>query len=181
LWALRVSAAHPVSGIASFFSFPGAGFGGYLALGEGLRGTGRLRPLLARMEEQMLRDFVNARGWYIECATEDVADLFARMGFCEVALAYRPPPLDAESEVPLDQAPVILLMYKQFGRRFTEPSLTRADLLSAMSVIFRVVYHIEEPAMSPWLQDIERQTAAWPAGTVQFRRRDQALPRQRNR
>jgi hypothetical protein len=50
LWSVRAEPGSPVGGMVSFFTFPGAGFGGYLVLGPELQGRGLLRLLLARVE-----------------------------------------------------------------------------------------------------------------------------------
>src|SRR5204862_5379481 len=84
LWALRAKADSAVEGMASFFTLPTAGFGGYLTLDGSLRGTGRLRPLVARIEERMLRDDLDARGWYAECRRDSIqARVLARVGLSE--------------------------------------------------------------------------------------------------
>jgi hypothetical protein len=62
LWAVRATAWEPVEGMASFFTFPAAGFGGYITLAGRLRSTGRLRPLITRMEERMMEDRLGAGG-----------------------------------------------------------------------------------------------------------------------
>src|SRR5262249_52391493 len=72
-WALHEAPAAPVAGMASFYSLPGVGFGSYLALGASLRGRGRLRGIVARIEEQMRRDETRARGWLIECEPDGEA------------------------------------------------------------------------------------------------------------
>ena len=72
--------------MASFFTFPDAGFGGYIALDGSLRHSGRFPLLLARMEERMIRDAIGANGSYIECNPKQ-EPLFARHGFYTVDLA----------------------------------------------------------------------------------------------
>jgi hypothetical protein len=160
LWALRGAASGPVAGLVSFFTLPGSGFGGYVALGPPLRGTGRLPLVLARVEAQMLRDGFGATGWYVECGDEAVASL-VRAGFYEVALAYRQPPLS-----PGGPAPGLHLLYKSFGRAYEAPKLEGEKLLEATRQIYRVVYAIDRPEDSDLYWNLARQV---PAGVVPFR------------
>jgi GNAT superfamily N-acetyltransferase len=151
LWALRSVPEAPVAGLASFFTLREAGFGGYLALAPPLRGTGRLPLLLARIETQMVRDALGARGWYAECADE-VLDTFRRAGFHEVPISYRQPSLR-----PGGPNPILHLLYKAFGRVYEPPSLDGAALLAAVRRIQHVVYGIERPEASEAYRDLARQ------------------------
>ena len=126
LWALRAAPEAPVAGLASFFTLPEAGFGGYVALAPPLRGTGRVPLLLARIETQMVRDRLGATGWFAEC-DDRVLARFRRAGFHEVAIPYRQPPLR-----PGGAAPALHLLYKEFGRAYAPPALTGARLLAAL-------------------------------------------------
>jgi GNAT superfamily N-acetyltransferase len=164
LWALRASRGGPVAGMTSFFTLPGAGFGGYVAFGPPLRGAGRLPLLLPRVEEQMVRDGRGARGWYVECEpATDHAARFSRAGFHEVAVRYRQPRVAAD----VAETPVLQLLYKEFGAGHGAPALDVAELLEALSWIFRAVYGIERPREDPLFVDVARQLAA--AGSVPFR------------
>lgn len=170
LWAIRSSPAAPVQGMASFFTLPGAGFGGYVALDRALRGTGWLRPLLARIEEQMVRDDRGARGWYIECdPLGSPPARFAAAGFREVAVTYRQPSLRPGHAAVPDATPRVHLMYKEFGRTYHDPLVTRHDLLAAVEWIFRVVYRIDDPRRHPLFRDLERQTVPWSESGVRWR------------
>ena len=166
LWAAQAAPATPIEGVASFFTFPLAGFGGYVALIDGLRATGRFPLLLARIEEQMLRDGGHARGWYIECVPTH-EDLFRKMGFLAVDVDYWQPPLDGGADEA--NAPVLCLMYKEFGRQFARPVLAVPDLLVSVRHIFRHVYQIAAPDSSAFYRQIESQVAALPAAAVRFR------------
>jgi GNAT superfamily N-acetyltransferase len=137
LWAVHgddVDAQRP-DGLASFFTTPSCGFGGYVALGERLIGTGRYRQLLARREEQMMIDCPSIRGWFIECKGVTERDIFLHLGFRELAVEYRQPSLlgDTTSAVPLH------LLYKSFGRMY-EPRLSYEELATSLTDIFTVVY-----------------------------------------
>jgi len=167
LWALRAKAGGPVEGMASFFTLPAAGFAGYLTLGGSLRGTGRLRPLMARMEERMLRDDLDVRGWYAECGRDSPeARVFSHTGFSQVALAYHQPTLTPAAYTAAD-TPALALLYKEFGRRYEPPRLARETFLDTLASIFRIVYGVE-PEADPGFVDVRRQAAAWPDGMVRW-------------
>ena len=151
LWSLRPSADAPAAGLASFFTLSGVGFGGYVALGPPLRGTGRLPLVLARIEAQMVRDDLGATGWYVECG-DDVVAPFRRAGFHELAVTYRQPPLR-----PGGPAPVLHLLYKRFGREYEAPVLDRGAFLGAMRQIYRVVYAIERAEDTELYTELARQ------------------------
>jgi len=166
LWGLREAPAAPVAGMASFYSLPGVGFGGYLALGASLRGRGRLRGIVARIEEQMRRDETGARGWLIECVPNSEAlAIFRRLGFREPALDYRQPPLDAAARA----APRLVLAYKEFGAVYGDPALDREELRNAVRAMFATVYGIDARAGHPLLADLEAQMHAWPTPAVEWR------------
>jgi len=150
LWALRATPEAPVAGLASFFTLPEAGFGGYVALAPPLRGTGRVPLLLARVETQMVRDRLGATGWFVEC-DDHVLARFRRVGFHEVAIPYRQPPLR-----PGGPAPALHLLYKVFGRAYAPPVLTGAVLLAALRRIQTVVYGIERPEDDVVCREIAR-------------------------
>ncbi|OLD39883.1 MAG: hypothetical protein AUI57_01555 [Candidatus Rokubacteria bacterium 13_1_40CM_2_68_8] len=151
LWALRPTPEAPVAGLASFFTLADTGFGGYIALAPPLRGTGRLPLLLARIETQMVRDRFGASGWYIECG-DAVLATFRRVGFYEVAIPYRQPPLR-----PGGPAPALHLLYKPFGRVYAPPALSGAALLASLRRIHRVVYAIDRPEGEAVYRDLARE------------------------
>lgn len=170
LWALREAADRSVEGMASFFTFPKTGFGGYLTLVGSLRGTGRLRLLVARIEEQMLKDGFEACGWYAECRPDGPeAVALAPMGFYEIALSYRQPALESTGAGHLEDGPILRLLYKEFGRHYEAPRLNRKAMLEALSFVFRVVYGVVEPNVDPNFNRLRGQAAAWPDDAVQWR------------
>jgi GNAT superfamily N-acetyltransferase len=142
LWALREAANGAIAGMASFFSFNGIGFGGYIVLEAGLRGAGCLRPLLARIEQQMRADERRVRGWLIECENEMTATVFARCGFSALALDYHQPELPGAA---VASALPLRLMYKPLGRVYAQPVLSAGDLLTGLAEVLRYVYRIDEP------------------------------------
>ena len=143
LWAVRAAPGAPLTGLASFFTLPEAGFGGYVVLAPPLRGTGRLALLLARMETQMRRDGLGATGWFIEC-DDPVVARFQQAGFRELAIPYRQPALR-----PGGPAPVLHLLYKDFGRAYAPPALDGATVRAALRRIHTVVYGIDRPDEDP--------------------------------
>jgi GNAT superfamily N-acetyltransferase len=147
LWALRLEPGARVEGMASFFTFPEGGFGGYVALVGALRGTGRARLLVARIEEQMVRDGLGARGWYVECGPDShAARSFVRAGFHELALPYRQPALGPGAA----ESPVRLL-YKEFGARGTTPNLAGPAIRAALRRIGATVYDLDGATLEAWL------------------------------
>jgi GNAT superfamily N-acetyltransferase len=170
LWAIRAGPGEAVAGMASFFSLPDIGFGGYIALGEPLRGRGRLRPIVARIEERMRQDRTGARGWLIECTPGSHAlCMLVRVGFREIALDYRQPPLPGRAAAE-EEAPRLCLAYKEFGAVYASPAVTRGELRAALLSVYRVVYAIDAPERSPFLLDLEAQMNAWPSDAVEWRR-----------
>ena len=166
LWAVRGDKTLAVEGVASFFAFATCGFGGYVALSGSLKGTHRFPLLLARMEEQILRDRLGGGGWFIECASEKEA-MFKSQGFRAVEIDYRQPPLhDGENN---GAVPDLLLMYKEYGRRFAMPTLTAHEFLGALRQIFAGVYEIAAPELSPAYRHIETQVARFKDSVMRFR------------
>jgi GNAT superfamily N-acetyltransferase len=168
LWAIRSGATQRIEGMASFFTFPAAGFGGYVTLSGSLRGNGRFPLLLARIEERMIRDAVGARGWYIECEPRQEA-LFAHLGFHAVDCAYRQPPLSDGDMKPPQAAPSLRLMYKEFGRNFEPPVVSCAAFLAAMRQIFTGVYEIERAEGNASYRVLCECADRWGGSHVRFR------------
>jgi hypothetical protein len=166
LWAIRSAPQAPVEGIASFFTFAEAGFGGYVALSGSLQHTGRFGLLLARIEEQILRDNLDARGWYIECHPDQAA-LFRKHGFYRLAFSYRPPPLGCRQPYGVADAPPLVLMYKDFGRHFGAPRVETRRFLSVMAHIYQTVYAVD-PSTSLFFADLRSQAERSQNGAVPF-------------
>lgn len=159
LWAVRGRPEDRVEGMAAFFTFPCGGFGGYVALMGALRGVGRMRPLLARIEEGMLRDTLGARGWYVECDIgSDQAARFARLGFREIAIDYRQPSLGGAGA---SAEPRLALMYKTFGDAGRPPRLSVEDLRAALVEIFRTVYGVPLQDARPRAEATLAPAAVW--------------------
>ncbi|WP_407280253.1 GNAT family N-acetyltransferase [Aromatoleum evansii] len=156
LWLLRAAADAPVEGMASFFTLPTAGFGGYLVLAGSLRGRGLLRPVLARIEARMRQDGTSAESWFIECGTESVA-VFRHVGFVEVPCDYRPP---AVGGGPPGGAPERLhLLFKPFGMRRAPDRLDRNFVCRALREILCFVYAIGNPAAAACYRRVLRTLA----------------------
>ncbi|NMF89819.1 GNAT family N-acetyltransferase [Aromatoleum petrolei] len=156
LWLLRAAADAPAEGMASFFTLPTAGFGGYLVLAGSLRGRGLLRPVLARIEAHMRQDGTSAEGWFIECGTESAA-VFRHVGFVEVPCDYRPP---AVGGGPAGGAPERLhLLFKPFGMRRAPDRLDRNFVFRALREILCFVYAIGNPAAAACYRRVLRTLA----------------------
>lgn len=140
LWGIHETAAGLCDGMASFVTMPSAGFGGYTALGPSLRGTGRLRQIIACTEERMIRDNPDVRGWYIECSEEVNCRIFSSVGFFELDLTYEQP-LTEGSGAPTPPLRLHLL-YKPFGRVYRPPTIERAAFLQAVTEIYWAIYGV---------------------------------------
>lgn len=139
LWGLA-GASGRLEGMASFFTLRPAGFGGYAVLRGSLGGKGLLRTVIARIEEQMIRDASGADGWFIECG-DDVLPLFLKVGFCELCVDYRPPAVGRRT-APAER---LHLMFKPFGLPYERPAPTREFVLDAIAEILRTVYGVAAP------------------------------------
>jgi GNAT superfamily N-acetyltransferase len=154
----RGSAGARPGGMASLFTLPSAGFIGYIVLDSTLRGQGYLAEILTAIERTMVRDDRGARGWYGECEpTGSAAMIFAKHGCHEVDIVYRQPSLPAQPRYAFEDAPVLRLMYKEFGESFGPPTITTEDFLCAVREIFRTVYQIEQPEQSEYYRAIQAQ------------------------
>jgi len=133
-WSLRRTPAGPVAGMASFFTLTNAGFGGYVLFSDALRGTGALRPLVAKIEMRMLADRPSVGGWYIEVADSTDPTPFRAIGFTELPVRYTTPARGG-AELP------IRLMYKPIGRHYPPKLPTPAEVGEVIHEIRAVVYH----------------------------------------
>jgi GNAT superfamily N-acetyltransferase len=151
LWAVRGRGDGSVAGMASFFGFAGMGFGGYVVFEGALRGAGCLRPLLAKMEQQLIADALGMHGWLIECESASTAEVFRRCGFFALDVGYTQPDLPGSAE---GGTPPLILMYRQFGRVYGPPRLTSDELLAGLAEVLRHVYRIAEPQAHPTLRAV---------------------------
>lgn len=159
---IRSAPDKPPRGMASFFTFPGAGFGGYIVLERSLRGHGLLVEIIRTIERYMVADGRGARGWYAECDPADgTAPIFAKRGFHEVDVEYRQPPLHGQPTYPFTNSPILHLMYKSIGDMENLPRVRTADFLYAIEWIFRIVYRIEDPTYSPYYQHLFGQLSRY--------------------
>jgi hypothetical protein len=137
LWSVRVAAGTgPVLGLVSFFSLRTVGFCGYVAFAGELWGAGRLRGLVARIEDRMLRDRSSARGWYVEVGPTTDAGPFLAVGFREIPVDYRQPCADGPG-LP------VRLMYKPFGRAYQPVVLSAAEVSDDVEQIMATVYGVD--------------------------------------
>jgi GNAT superfamily N-acetyltransferase len=160
LWTVSSDADGKCEGMASFLTMPSAGFGGYIGFFEPLRGTGKLRHLGARMEERMVRDGTEARGWYIECDGKKERNIFLKLGFRELDVNYWQPSLPGRDIPALDHP--LHLLYKPFGRVYPEmgpPKIESSQFLQAMWEIHESIYDIANPRESTTYCALEASVA----------------------
>jgi GNAT superfamily N-acetyltransferase len=143
LWTIRLESVQECGGMASFLTMPSAGFGGYIGFADSLRGAGKLRHIIARAEERMVRDGTEARGWYIECAGETERNIFSKVGFAELDVQHMQPALPGRSIEP--RTDPLHLLYKPFGRVYERPTIAKPEFLQAMSEIYQSIYDIAHP------------------------------------
>lgn len=149
LWALRREPADPEpSGMASFYALTATGLLGYVALAAPLRGSGRFSALVARLEQRLLADREEIRGWYAEVAPGTDPAPFTRVGCRELAVDYRQPSLGAGEDVPCR------LFFKATGRVYEPPRLTHRDLLADLAEVLSSVYAVAEPGEHATLRRI---------------------------
>ncbi|MQY25861.1 GNAT family N-acetyltransferase [Nocardia aurantia] len=160
LWTLRRTRDDPApTGLASFFALPAAGFAGYLALTGRLRHAGLLRPLVARMETELLAHRRRLHGWYAELAPGADPAPFRRIGCHELAIDYHQPAPD----IP------IRLVYKATGRVYAPPELTTDDLLADLEDVLAVVYGIAAPREHPTIRRLRAALPRSPGAVVPLR------------
>ena len=148
-WALAAGPTEPVTGMASFFVTQNFVFGGYLALERPLRGTGRARVILRRVEEQAIRDERGAHVHYIECLPNSPEEaIFAHLGFEPVPVQYVQPPMLDDEHFGSGAGPQITLLRKPLGCNYGKVAFSASDFLSDLKVWLAEVYRISEPEAS---------------------------------
>ncbi len=158
LFSIKTADTASPQGMVSFFTFPGAGFGGYIVLDHAIRGKGYLSEVIANVERRIVMDKKGARGWYCECdPAGSTATIFRKRGFYEVNISYRQPPLFGQPHYAIEAAPVLHFMYKEFGENFEPPGIPTIEFLDALSWIYRVVYQIDEPESNEFYQYVRKQ------------------------
>lgn len=146
LWAVRAAAETPVAGLASFFTFPTGGFVGYVALDPPLRGLWRLPLLMARMEEQMVRDCGPVVGWFFETSRSETSPAaLARLGIHRLPVDYVTPSHATLGGTDVGQQ-TLHLCFKHLGRVDQPLLLTRSQLLAAAGDWLSGVYGNPEPS-----------------------------------
>lgn len=94
---------------------------------------------------------------------------YRHMGFHDFAFTHRQPPLPGRRRYGVADAPLLRLMYKEFGRTYAAPRLTKAELLSALASIYRVVYRIPRPALSAYFKAARAQIRNIPGALAAWR------------
>lgn len=149
LWALSTAPHEPIAGMASFFVMPRFAFGGYLAFEPPLRGTGRTRIVLKRVEEQIIRDEPGATKYYIECVPHSPEEaIFHELGFKPVPVRYVQPPTLDEEHFGGGAGPQITLLSKTLGCDYGRVPFSACDFLADLKIWLAEVYRIADPAAS---------------------------------
>lgn len=163
LLSIKAGSSDRPRGMVSFFTFPGAGFGGYLVLDALIRGKGHLTEIIRVTERTMLADKKGASGWLGECDPEDDSlPAFLKRGFYEMDVEYRQPPLHDQPPYSFSDAPILHLIYKEFGDTFTAPRLTTKEFLAMINWVYRIIYRIEHPESCDYFRDIRKQLGLLP-------------------
>lgn len=155
LWGLRETSQRPMAGMVSFFTMKTIGFGGYIVWEPPLRGTNRTRLLLARIEEQMIRDESAVTGWYIECAPHSAeAAAFLKVGFVRVPVRYHQASLDyADKPRPsCSLGPEQWLLYKRLGADYAPCAPPPEQVLTDIAHILHDIYRVIDPQQTPVYQ-----------------------------
>ncbi len=149
LWALADGPDRPIAGMISFFAMPRFGFGGYMALEPPLRGTGRARIAMKRVEEQIIRDQPEAQRQYIECVPNSHEEaVFRALGFHPVPVRYYQPPIFDAERFGSGQGPQITALTKRLGCDYGDVALPSEDFLRDLKVWLAHVYRIADPEAS---------------------------------
>jgi GNAT superfamily N-acetyltransferase len=157
LWAVATARSKRARGIASFFTLARCGFGGYVAFDRRLRGRGYLRPLIARIEERMIKDSTGANGWFIECDPHSRA-AFVACGFVDLPVDYRPPTVgDGSSRGECER---LHLLYKPFGSPVATRAPDRRAVLGCVADILRHVYRVRDPERHDCYRQLARSVKA---------------------
>lgn len=144
LWALRAEPADPEpSGMASFHTLTAVALLGYVAFAAPLRGSGRFPALVARLEQRLLADRPEIRGWYAEIGPGTDCAPFLGVGCRELAVDYRQPALGPGEDAPCR------LFFKPPGRIYDPPELSVPDLLTDLAEVLSTVYGVAAPREHP--------------------------------
>ena len=149
LWALAEAPARPIAGMISFFVTPRFGFGGYMALEPPLRGTGRARIAMKRVEEQIIRDEPEALRQYIECVPNSHEErVFKALGFHPVPVRYYQPQIFDEKGFGAGRGPQITALTKRLGCDYGDVALPAEEFLQDLKVWLATVYRMADPEAS---------------------------------
>jgi GNAT superfamily N-acetyltransferase len=149
LWALTTAPDRLIAGMISFFVMPLFAFGGYMALEPPLRGTGRARVAMKRVEEQIIRDEPEAQIHYIECVPNSPEEaVFRRLGFRPLPVRYYQPPTVDDQRFGSGRGPLITALSKRLGTDYGDRPLTSQEFLRDLKVWLAEVYRIADPEAS---------------------------------
>jgi len=149
LWALAEAPDRPIAGMISFFVMPHFGFGGYMALEPPLKGTGRARIAMKRVEEQIIRDEPDALRQYIECVPNSHEErVFKALGFHPIPVRYYQPQIFDEKGFGTGRGPQITALTKRLGCDYGTGELSSEEFLRDLKVWLATVYRIADPQAS---------------------------------
>jgi GNAT superfamily N-acetyltransferase len=149
LWALSEAPGRPIAGMISFFVLPRFGFGGYMALEPPLKGTGRARVAIKRVEEQIIRDEPAAQRQYIECVSNSREEaVFRELGFHPVPVRYHQPPIFDKERFGPGRGPQITTLTKRLGWDYGDVAISSQDFLRDLKTWLTHVYRIADPEAS---------------------------------
>jgi GNAT superfamily N-acetyltransferase len=153
LWALSQYRDEQIFGMASFFVMREFAFGGYMALEPPLRGSGRARTILRRIEEQIIRDERDAQKYYIECALNSAEEaIFRTIGFSPIPVRYLQPPPTSDGGFGLGPGPELRLLHKRLGSSYGPTPVEPQQFLADLKMWLREVYGLAEPERSHCFQ-----------------------------
>ncbi len=181
LWSIKSLDSDDVIGFALFSTYPGFGYGAYMGLDPSVRGRGLARIVIEMIEKQMIKDGFSANGWYAECEDEP-AVIFKKLGFFEVDLTYRQPPVDEHYNYGIDDAPILHLLYKPFGYPLEHrepPSVMASDFLNALAWIYRKIYDFTDLDNCDYYKDLYQQIKSGSIETIPFLTTNADMPIQR--
>lgn len=159
LWGVKAASGGPLLGLASFFSFPHCGFGGYAGLSGPIQHKGCIKRFLRLIEQQMVRVNDVACGWYGECDPGSRASRLApRLGFTKVPMIYRQPRLHSD-KTGVSEGKELDLFYKPFGRVYEVPVLALEDLKRELCEVLARIYFLDESAVTNTMAKM-----TWPVG-----------------
>lgn len=156
LFSIKKGSRGPLKGLVLFFTLPSAGFGSYIRLVTNIHNKEYLSEVITNIERAMVMDKKSAKGWYIECDADSKL-ILEKCGFFEIDIIYRRPPIIGQSHHRYRDAPILHLMYKEFGDNFKLPSLKTVDFLDNINLVFSIEYGLKKTKQSDYYKSLSQQ------------------------